>query len=94
MKVGIHRIVVTKCGHIFGKSCLLRSLDVKKDCPTCRKRIRKKDLIDLYDCEVIAMDNTTCERLKLELQEEKVKREKVHFCLFVCLFVYLFIFFL
>lgn len=76
-RIGGHRIVVTKCGHAFGKSCLLRCLDIKNECPTCRKRVRKRDLIELYDCDIVAVDNSDVEKLKLDLEAEKQNRGKV-----------------
>lgn len=76
-KVGLHRIIVTKCGHIFGKSCLIRSLELKRECPTCRKSIRKRDIIELYDCDVIAVDNHSNEMIKLQLEEERNLKKKI-----------------
>ena len=77
-KVGLHRIIVTKCGHIFGKNCLIRSLEMKRECPTCRKVIRKRDMIELYDCDVIAVDNShSNELIKLQLDEERNLKKKI-----------------
>jgi hypothetical protein len=76
-KVGLHRVVVTKCGHTFGKKCLLRCLDIKRECPTCRKSVRRRDLIDLYDCDVVTVDNTYSEKIRLELEEERSKKSKI-----------------
>jgi hypothetical protein len=36
-------LVVAKCGHIFCKACLEQSLQVKRECPNCRKNIPKKN---------------------------------------------------
>jgi hypothetical protein len=76
-KVGLHRVVVTKCGHTFGKKCLLRCLEIKRECPTCRKTVRKRELIDLYDCDVVAVDNSKSETLRLELEEERSQKHKI-----------------
>lgn len=76
-KVGQHRVVVTKCGHTFGKNCVFRCLEIKNECPTCRKKVRKRDLIDLYDCEVVAVDNSKIEKIRVELQEARSHREQV-----------------
>jgi endogenous inhibitor of DNA gyrase (YacG/DUF329 family) len=82
---GLHRIVVTKCGHTFGKSCIFRSLEVKNECPSCRKRVRKRDLIDLYDVEVIAVESSALDKLQQQLQEEKSHRAKVDNRCWFCL---------
>jgi endogenous inhibitor of DNA gyrase (YacG/DUF329 family) len=74
---GMHRIVATKCGHTFGKSCISRALEVKSECPSCRKRVRKRDLVDLYDVEVVAVDSSNIEKLLQQLQQEKAERGKV-----------------
>mmetsp|Transcript_24609 Transcript_24609/g.36236 ORF Transcript_24609/g.36236 Transcript_24609/m.36236 type:complete len:571 (-) Transcript_24609:126-1838(-) len=76
-KEGTHRIVVTKCGHIFGKSCILKSYSSSRSCPTCRKKLKRGDLIDLYDCNVVAVDNAVVDNLKSEVECEKIKRQKV-----------------
>lgn len=76
-KIGHHRIVITKCGHAFGKKCLDRCLEIKNQCPTCRKTVRKRDLIELYDCDIVAVDNSNLEKLKYDLQIEKQNRVKV-----------------
>lgn len=71
-----HRAVVTACGHVFGKSCVLSSLKLKLECPTCRKKIKRKDLIPIYDCGVLAVDKSAEIKLKKELEEERAKRIK------------------
>ncbi|RXG55427.1 E3 ubiquitin-protein ligase RNF4 [Armadillidium vulgare] len=38
----------TVCGHIFCTACLEASLKQTKQCPTCRKRLRKKQYHPLY----------------------------------------------
>jgi endogenous inhibitor of DNA gyrase (YacG/DUF329 family) len=76
-KEGPHRIVSTKCGHLFGKSCLLRALGMKNECPTCRKRVRRNDLIELFDCNIVAVDNSLVSKLQEEVLQERNKRIKV-----------------
>ncbi|CAM8911747.1 unnamed protein product [Rhodiola kirilowii] len=38
----------TKCGHIFCEDCIKKALSVKKCCPTCRKKLRAKDIFRIY----------------------------------------------
>ncbi|KAL9662538.1 hypothetical protein QQ045_027371 [Rhodiola kirilowii] len=40
--------MTTKCGHIFCKKCIQTAISVKSICPTCRKRVNKKDVIRIY----------------------------------------------
>ncbi|XAR60951.1 Ubiquitin--protein ligase [Bertholletia excelsa] len=38
----------TKCGHIFCKQCIMTAIAVQSKCPTCRKKISKRDIIRVY----------------------------------------------
>ncbi|XP_037492643.1 TNF receptor-associated factor 6-A isoform X2 [Jatropha curcas] len=39
----------TKCGHIFCKECLLRSLkSLRSKCPTCRQKVGKRSIFRVY----------------------------------------------
>lgn len=38
----------TKCGHIFCKECIEGAMAVSQRCPTCRKKLKKKDIIRVY----------------------------------------------
>jgi hypothetical protein len=69
-------VVVTKCGHAFGESCIHEALRNKAVCPTCRKPVKKKDLIRLFDASISAVDSGTIDRLKLTADEEN--RRRVH----------------
>ncbi|CAM8896864.1 unnamed protein product [Rhodiola kirilowii] len=40
--------MTTKCGHIFCKKCIQTAISVKSMCPTCRKKVNKKDVIRIY----------------------------------------------
>jgi hypothetical protein len=42
-------ITVTKCGHSFHASCLLRSVEDSSDCPMCRRQLTKKRERTNYD---------------------------------------------
>lgn len=74
---GAHRLVATKCGHLFGKSCLRTAFLMKPECPTCRKRCRRKEFVELYDCKVVMADSSVIDNLKSEVMEERMNRQKV-----------------
>ncbi|KAF4374604.1 hypothetical protein G4B88_004856 [Cannabis sativa] len=38
----------TKCGHIFCKKCIEAAIKVQHKCPTCRHKLRMKDIIRIY----------------------------------------------
>lgn len=66
---GEHRICCLKCGHIFGHSCILRWIQsqVKKSCPTCKKKIVKSDIRFLYIKKLSAVDNSELQEMKEKL---------------------------
>jgi hypothetical protein len=74
---GEHRASVTRCGHIFGRNCIINALRSKWECPTCRKPVRKKELIQIYDCKVVALDTSVVDTLSKQLEEERNQRIKV-----------------
>jgi SWI/SNF-related matrix-associated actin-dependent regulator of chromatin subfamily A3 len=39
--------VMTKCGHLFCKECILESLNVNNLCPTCRKPVESGGLLSI-----------------------------------------------
>ncbi|KAK7864377.1 hypothetical protein R5R35_010975 [Gryllus longicercus] len=41
-------IMATKCGHVFCKNCILNSVKVKSNCPLCRKKVLKNQLLVIY----------------------------------------------
>lgn len=41
-------LVSTVCGHIFCSHCLEESLKARKECPTCRKKLTKKQYHPIY----------------------------------------------
>lgn len=38
----------TKCGHIFCTKCIKAAIAAQNKCPTCRKKLTKKDIIRVY----------------------------------------------
>jgi SUMO ligase MMS21 Smc5/6 complex component len=87
---GDHRLAATRCGHLFGKMCITKSLGTKPECPSCRKACKKREVITLYDCHIVAADVSVIEGLKAEMTKEIHKRQKVYiddtsqFILIVC----------
>lgn len=70
---GKHRLVATKCGHLFGRSCIENWHDTKKKegvkplCPSCRQPISKSDLRIIQGHHYTsARDATEVEGLKTE----------------------------
>lgn len=81
---GDHRISATKCGHLFGYSCITKALSFSKECPTCRSKLNKRrDIIPLYNTgtKVLDIDAISLMKFKKELEDEKSKRLKVEECL-------------
>eukprot|EP01134_Creolimax_fragrantissima_P004943 CFRG4943T1 len=87
---GEHRLVVTKCGHLFGQKCIekwLRKDDKKKDgkpgqgsCPSCGTMSNARDLRVVFAPHLIsAVDITNVDAMKdkeAQLVEEKKARDK------------------
>ncbi|XP_057534754.1 uncharacterized protein LOC130813064 [Amaranthus tricolor] len=40
--------MTTKCGHIFCKACIKKSISAQGKCPTCRKKVTMKDTLRIY----------------------------------------------
>lgn len=38
----------TICGHVFCKKCIVRAIEVHKQCPTCRKKLTMKNIHRIY----------------------------------------------
>ncbi|XJO78904.1 hypothetical protein BDV3_003273 [Batrachochytrium dendrobatidis] len=59
---GPHRIVAFKCGHLFGKSCIVKWIESarkgqKATCPTCKKPITKQNMVHIFTKNVVAIDS-------------------------------------
>ena len=86
---GPHRVCALRsCGHIFGKSCILKWLRKgrrgrakgKGKCPVCNKEAREGDIVDLYVpkgwlSSAVPWDGEL-EDLKGKLDEERALRER------------------
>ncbi|GAX80058.1 hypothetical protein CEUSTIGMA_g7497.t1 [Chlamydomonas eustigma] len=74
---GPHRAVCLKCGHIFGRSCILLWLKEKKRCPQCNSKSKKSDVINLFNLSKVqaAGDGALVDELEVQLQKEKLARQ-------------------
>jgi DNA-directed RNA polymerase subunit RPC12/RpoP len=72
-------VVVTKCGHIFGESCLSKIYKSKKKylCPICHSKLLAKQEIKLYSLEVKALDRSEIVATEKRLQEQIDAKNKV-----------------
>ncbi|CAA2956253.1 E3 ubiquitin- ligase RNF4-like [Olea europaea subsp. europaea] len=44
----IVEVTSTKCGHVFCKKCIVAAIEIQHKCPTCRRKLKKKDVIRIY----------------------------------------------
>ncbi len=71
---GKHRVVSLRCGHLFGRGCILAWIDVRKShaqCPNCKAKVRKQDLRNLFTASVAVVDSAQRDELVQELQDTK-----------------------
>jgi hypothetical protein len=73
---GEHRIASLGCGHLFGKSCILKWLGERRTCPSCNKVCKRAEVRDIYVSNVIAMDSAELDSVRQELNREKKARRK------------------
>ncbi|XP_014671904.1 PREDICTED: E3 ubiquitin-protein ligase RFWD3-like [Priapulus caudatus] len=75
---GEHRIASLKCGHLFGKSCILKWLSGQgTKCPQCNAKARKADVRVIYTKTLKAVDTTERDRALSELVTEREQHRKV-----------------
>eukprot|EP01125_Pyxidicula_operculata_P014976 TRINITY_DN5058_c0_g1_i5.p2 TRINITY_DN5058_c0_g1~~TRINITY_DN5058_c0_g1_i5.p2 ORF type:complete len:352 (+),score=56.99 TRINITY_DN5058_c0_g1_i5:1822-2877(+) len=74
---GEHRIVSLKCGHMYGKKCILKWLKQTKQCPQCKEAAKPSDIIPLWTGNIVAIDGAEKEKLQEDLRKEKIQRMKV-----------------
>ena len=43
-RYNLRQLVQTKCGHVFCKPHIVKSLENKLECPTCRREINENDI--------------------------------------------------
>ena len=82
-----HQLVSTKCGHLFGKSCIRKRLKETGQCPVCLKQFetrRDKQLrpmclssvVTIFPFEIARMRHER-KQLRMRLHEMKSKLEQV-----------------
>uniref|UniRef100_A0A0X3PCG4 RING-type E3 ubiquitin transferase n=1 Tax=Schistocephalus solidus TaxID=70667 RepID=A0A0X3PCG4_SCHSO len=77
---GAHRICCLRCGHLFGKSCILRWLATQGrvgKCPQCNARAHAKDVRVLFCKKIKAVDTTDRDRALCDLDSERKLRRKL-----------------
>lgn len=74
--VGDHRLCCLKCGHLFGKSCILNWLVKQKKnyCPQCNKKAVSYDIRELFASKLVALDCS--EKVRLEKEIDAIRDEK------------------
>lgn len=81
MSDGRHEVsVLTGCGHIFGKSCILEWIKKgKKECPNCKKRTKNSEVRKIYppSMPLVTVDNSEVESLRKKVDEMKTVNEDV-----------------
>ncbi|KAJ0397375.1 hypothetical protein P43SY_008206 [Pythium insidiosum] len=73
-KVGRHRLVSLKCGHVYGKKCIERWVAERKSCPNCNVSVRKADIRPLFTDHVAVVDNTATVDMTDKFEAEKSRR--------------------
>lgn len=64
---GVHRICCLRCGHLFGRSCILRSLRARPSCPTCKAAAKRSHVRLLFVDTVAAMDTAALDGARADL---------------------------
>lgn len=76
---GSHCLVSLKCGHLFGRKCIEKWIEVQKtkgkagSCPNCKKSAVIKDIRIVLPIKISAIDNTEKDELSKELESKKYK---------------------
>ena len=69
---GRHEIVVLSgCGHIFGRSCIMEWIKKgKKECPNCKKKTKNSDVRKIYPASMplVVQDNSETESLRQKVE--------------------------
>ncbi|BHF60212.1 RING finger and WD repeat domain-containing protein 3 [Sparganum proliferum] len=77
---GAHRICCLRCGHLFGKSCILKWLATQGrvgKCPQCNAKAQSKDIRVLFCKKIKAVDTTDRDRALTDLDLERKLRRKL-----------------
>lgn len=76
---GEHRLCSLKCGHLFGRKCVIRWLSGRnKVCPQCNTPARKNDIREIYATKLVVVDNNEaeslrCKSLQLQLENSELR---------------------
>ncbi|CAD5219148.1 unnamed protein product [Bursaphelenchus okinawaensis] len=75
----LHRLVCLKCGHLFGKSCIIRWIQSERNgnCPTCKTKATVKDIRPLFGQMFKASNGAEFNQLKTKLKEALEQNEKL-----------------
>lgn len=74
---GTHRLACLKCGHLYGKSCILKWLKMHNGkCPQCNRNARRQDIRVLYARSIKTIDTSERDRAVQELEQEREARKK------------------
>lgn len=81
---GEHRVVATRCGHIFGSRCLrtVYGSHHKYKCPICQKKQVSGQEIKLFNVSIKVCDASVIEGLKQKHTLEIDKKTKVYVKMF------------
>ena len=66
---GEHRASCLACGHIFGKSCIVRWLASSPTCPNCNSVALQDDIRILYTRKIQSIDTSDRDRAIRELEQ-------------------------
>lgn len=44
----LDKCTITRCGHSFCEKCILNCINLKNECPTCKTKLKKEELIKNY----------------------------------------------
>ena len=74
---GDHEIVVlTPCGHIFGRSCVTAWIKSgKAECPNCKARCKQKDIRKIYPATLPLAVADNSEIIQLRQVKENMSKE-------------------
>ncbi|XP_015191143.1 PREDICTED: E3 ubiquitin-protein ligase RFWD3-like [Polistes dominula] len=75
---GDHRLCCLRCGHLFGRSCVTKWLQVSctpsnRRCPQCNIKANLKDIRNLYATKLVSIDNVELELVKSQLSIVKTQ---------------------
>eukprot|EP01080_Neovahlkampfia_damariscottae_P000297 gene297-6711_t len=73
---GIHQICCLECGHLFGKNCIEKWLNQKKNCPKCLQKAFKNQIRLLYHENISTINDEKVLETKRLLQVERELRKE------------------